>query len=71
MTFPEAMAEILAGNTVRADHWGPRRAIRLTLEPWNGERERVLFCDLKGEVPPFPYSPTGDDVRSDQWQIVE
>lgn len=71
MTFPEAMAEILAGNAVRSAEWNARRAIKLMVEPWNGERERILFFDLKGEVTPFPYSPTGADVRSDQWHIVE
>lgn len=73
MTFPEAMAAVLAGAAVRRDEWGKRRAVKLMVEPWNGETERLLLFDLsgKGDVPPFPYSMTGADVRGDDWQLIE
>ena len=70
MTFPEAMSALAAGASVRRAEWGPRRAVRLMVEPWNGERERVLFFDLKGEVVPFPYSMTGADVTGKDWETV-
>lgn len=72
MNFGEAMTEVMHGGSVRRAGWGARRAIRLMVEPWNGERERVLIFDRtkKGDVPPFPFSPSGEDVRTDDWETV-
>lgn len=70
MTFAEAMAAVARGETVRRAGWGPRRGIRIMREPWNGEQERLLLFDLFGseDVTPFPYSLTGEDARTDDWE---
>lgn len=73
MTFPEAMAAVLAGATVRREDWNPRRVVRLTVSPWNGQDEALLVCDKanKGDVQPFPFTAKGADVRGEDWTIVE
>jgi len=69
MTFPEAMHAVLAGDAVRRAAWGPRRAVRLTLAPWNGVEEVLAMVDRlnRGDVPAYPYGPSGEDVRGDDW----
>lgn len=73
MTFPEAMTSIIAGASVRRAAWGVRRMLRLAPTPWNGgETESLLVMDRmnKGDVPPYPYTPTGADVRGSDWSII-
>lgn len=73
MTFPEAMQAVIDGGTVRREAWGPRRMVRLTVTPWNGETESLLVMDRlnKGDVPPFPFTPKGEDVRGNDWLQIE
>ena len=71
MRFAEAIAAMIDGSSARRAAWGPRRAVKLAPAPWCGE-ERLLVFDLmnKGDVPPHPWPPKGEDVRGDDWEIV-
>lgn len=73
MTFAEAMAALARGDAVRRDAWGPRRAIRVMPRPWWPEDDALLLFDRtgRGDVPPFPYLMTGDDVRADDWSVSD
>lgn len=73
MTFPEAMSAVIGGGAVRRESWGVRRMILLALAPWNGGDEALLIMDRmnRGDVPPYPYTPTGADVRGTDWQQIE
>ncbi|WP_062114011.1 Thoeris anti-defense Tad2 family protein [Aureimonas sp. AU40] len=72
MDFPAAMRAVLAGDAVRRDAWGPRRAVRLLKAPWNGTDEILAMVDRlnRGDVPPYPYGPRGEDVRGTDWTIT-
>lgn len=39
------------------------------LAPWNGKDEVLAMVDRanKGDVPAYPYSPSGEDVRAADW----
>lgn len=69
MTFPEVFPAILTGTRVRRDAWGARRAVCILPTPWGGNGEIFAMVDLanKGDVPPYPFSPKGDDLRADDW----
>ncbi|SFK68870.1 hypothetical protein SAMN04488498_110189 [Mesorhizobium albiziae] len=72
MDFPTAMAATIAGAAVRRSTWGARRMVRLTVAPWSGD-EALLMLDRmnKGDVPPYPYHPSGADVRGTDWMTIE
>ncbi|QKC89949.1 hypothetical protein EB230_17210 [Mesorhizobium sp. NZP2234] len=73
MNFPEAMAAVLAGATVQRAEWNPRRTVRLAICPWNGTDEALVVFDKNklGDVPPFPFTAKGADVRGDDWHTIE
>lgn len=73
MTFPEAMAAVLEGATVQRAAWNPRRVVALSVVPWNGQDEALVVMDRanKGDVPPFPFTAKGADVRGEDWTIIE
>jgi hypothetical protein len=66
------MQAVIDGLSVRRAAWNPRRMVRLVTTPWNGETESLLVMDIlkKGDVPPFPFNPKGEDVRGQDWEIL-
>lgn len=72
MTFPEAMTAMLEGQAVRCVTWGPRRAIRLAMAPWNGVEEIAMVFDRTkpGGVVPYRYGVSGADARG-EWEVTD
>ncbi|AZO67645.1 hypothetical protein [Mesorhizobium sp. M6A.T.Cr.TU.016.01.1.1] len=45
----------------------------VSVVPWNGVDEALVVFDKNklGDVPPFPFTAKGADVRGADWLIVE
>jgi hypothetical protein len=67
------MEAVIAGRIARRPVWGVRRGVRLARAPWNGAEEALLMGDLlkRGDVPDYPYAPSGADVRATDWVALE
>lgn len=73
MTFPEAMQGVIAGANARREIWKPRRMIGLAAAPWHPDQTAALLVmdrEARGDYPPFPYTPTGEDVTANDWSVI-
>lgn len=72
MNFRDAMAAVTRGAAVRRDAWGRRRAVQILPLPWWPDDEALLLFDWTGagDVQPFPYTMKGDDIRAEDWSII-